>query len=111
MEHIEEAGVHSGDSASVLPPYSLPNTVVEEIKQATYLLAKALNVRGLMNIQFAVKKSNEDHNHGQPGADGVAPLHDSVHASDYVVYILEVNPRASRTSPFVSKATNVPLAK
>ncbi len=89
MEHIEEAGVHSGDSASVLPPYSLPDHVVEEIKQATYALSRALQVRGLMNIQFAVKQT-----------DG-----------EYIVYILEVNPRASRTSPFVSKATNVPLAK
>lgn len=94
MEHIEEAGVHSGDSASVLPPYSLPASVVDEIKQATYALAKELNVRGLMNIQFAVKKPAEE-------------------TSDegYLVYILEVNPRASRTSPFVSKATNVSLAK
>jgi len=89
MEHIEEAGVHSGDSACVLPPYSLPAHVVDEIKQATSALSKALQVCGLMNIQFAVKHS----------------------AGDYQVYILEVNPRASRTSPFVSKATNVPLPK
>ncbi len=89
MEHIEEAGVHSGDSASVLPPYSLPQHVVEEIKQATYALSRELKVRGLMNIQFAVK-----HDDGQ-----------------YVVYVLEVNPRASRSAPFVSKATNVSLAK
>ncbi len=89
MEHIEEAGVHSGDSACVLPPYSLPANVVAEIKQATHALAKALQVCGLMNIQFAVK-------------------HDG---GNYEVYILEVNPRASRTSPFVSKATNVSLAK
>ena len=94
MEHIEEAGVHSGDSASVLPPYSLPASVVDEIKQATYALAKELNVRGLMNIQFAVKKTTDE-------ASG----------DEYLVYILEVNPRASRTSPFVSKATNVSLAK
>lgn len=89
MEHIEEAGVHSGDSACVLPPYSLPQNVIDEIKQATYALATALEVRGLMNIQFAVKENE----------------------SGTQVYILEVNPRASRTSPFVSKATNVPLAK
>ena len=94
MEHIEEAGVHSGDSASVLPPYSLPASVVDEIKQATYALAKELNVRGLMNIQFAVKKTT-----------------DETSGDEYLVYILEVNPRASRTSPFVSKATNVSLAK
>src|SRR5690606_16224648 len=82
-------GVHSGDSACAIPPYSLPSAVVDEIKQATYALARRLQVRGLMNIQFAVKQ-----------IDG-----------HFVVYILEVNPRASRTAPFVSKATNVPLAR
>ncbi|MEI8022216.1 MAG: carbamoyl-phosphate synthase large subunit, partial [Schlesneria sp.] len=101
MEHIEEAGVHSGDSASVLPPYSLPASIIEEIKQATYALAKELQVRGLMNIQFAVKRSGDEK--GTPGI--------SASAAEYLVYILEVNPRASRTSPFVSKATNVSLAK
>ncbi len=101
MEHIEEAGVHSGDSASVLPPYSLPAPIIEEIKQATYALAKELQVRGLMNIQFAVKRSGDEKN--TPGS--------SANAGEYLVYILEVNPRASRTSPFVSKATNVSLAK
>ncbi|MCA8993038.1 MAG: carbamoyl-phosphate synthase large subunit [Planctomycetaceae bacterium] len=89
MEHIEEAGVHSGDSACALPPYSLPDSVIQEIKQATYALANELCVRGLMNIQYAVKKIGDE----------------------YVVYILEVNPRASRTSPFVSKATGLPLAR
>ena len=89
MEHIEEAGVHSGDSACALPPHSLPNSVLDEIRTATRALASELNVCGLMNIQFAVK------------ADG----------DDYTVYILEVNPRASRTSPFVSKATGRSLAK
>lgn len=89
MEHIEEAGVHSGDSACAIPPYSLPGPVVAEIREATIRLAMALKVRGLMNVQYAVKKEN--------GRD--------------VVYILEVNPRASRTSPFVSKATGMPLAK
>ncbi len=89
MEHIEEAGVHSGDSACALPPYSLPNDVVNEIRQATHSLAKALQVRGLMNIQFAVKLDGDQ----------------------YTVYILEVNPRASRTSPFVSKAIGLSLAK
>ncbi|WP_437186194.1 carbamoyl-phosphate synthase large subunit [Planctomicrobium sp. SH668] len=90
MEHIEEAGVHSGDSACALPPYSLPQSVIDEIKTATYALANALGVRGLMNIQFAVKKSDD--------------------GSEFTVYVLEVNPRASRTSPFVSKATGVSLA-
>ncbi|MFO0427030.1 MAG: carbamoyl-phosphate synthase large subunit [Planctomyces sp.] len=89
MEHIEEAGVHSGDSACALPPHSLPPHVIDEIRTATRSLATALQVRGLMNIQFAVKVDD----------DG------------YTVYILEVNPRASRTSPFVSKATGRSLAK
>ncbi|HBG93172.1 MAG: carbamoyl phosphate synthase large subunit [Nitrospirae bacterium GWF2_44_13] len=85
MEHIEEAGIHSGDSACSLPPYSLNNDIVAEIKKQTKALARELNVIGLMNIQFAVK--------------------------DNEIYILEVNPRASRTIPYVSKATGVPLAK
>ena len=89
MQHVEQAGVHSGDSACALPPYSLPESTIAEIRQATYSLAKALNVRGLMNIQFAVKE-----------VDG-----------QQQVYVLEVNPRASRTSPFVAKATGVPLPK
>ncbi len=85
MEHIEEAGIHSGDSACAIPPYSLSDEIVAELKRQTYVLAEALNVRGLMNIQFAVK-----------GGD---------------VYVLEVNPRASRTVPFVSKATGLNLAR
>ena len=85
MEHIEEAGIHSGDSSCVLPPYSLPKETVAEIERQTVALAKELHVVGLMNIQFAVK--------------------------DGVVFILEVNPRASRTAPFVSKATGVPLPR
>ena len=89
MEHIEEAGVHSGDSACALPPHSLPADTVDEIRTATHKLATALHVRGLMNIQFAVKVS-----------DGAQ-----------TVYVLEVNPRASRTSPFVSKATGRSLAR
>ncbi|NLX97446.1 MAG: carbamoyl-phosphate synthase large subunit [Rhodopirellula sp.] len=89
MEHIEEAGVHSGDSACVIPPYSLPGPVVQEIREATYKMARELKVRGLMNVQYAVKKEE-----GRP-----------------VLYVLEVNPRASRTIPFVSKATGVALAK
>ncbi len=85
MEHIEEAGIHSGDSACSLPPYSISQEIVAEIRRQTVLMALELNVKGLMNVQYAVKGS--------------------------VVYILEVNPRASRTSPFVSKATGRPLAK
>jgi carbamoyl-phosphate synthase large subunit len=85
MEHIEEAGIHSGDSACVLPPFSLRQETIEEIKNYTRMLAEELNVIGLMNIQYAVKND--------------------------VIYVLEVNPRGSRTVPFVSKATGVPLAK
>ncbi|MEM9411244.1 MAG: carbamoyl-phosphate synthase large subunit, partial [Planctomycetota bacterium] len=89
MEHIEEAGVHSGDSACSIPPYSLPEETIEEIRAATVALAKHMNVVGLMNIQFAVKREDGKQN----------------------VYVLEVNPRASRTVPFVAKATGLPVAK
>jgi carbamoyl-phosphate synthase large subunit len=85
MEHIEEAGIHSGDSACSLPPYSLAPEIVDEIRKQTEALARALGVVGLMNVQFAVK-----------GED---------------IYILEVNPRGSRTVPFVAKATGLPIAK
>ena len=85
MEHIEEAGIHSGDSACVIPTFSLSQNILDEISSATKAMARELNVRGLMNVQFAVKGEN--------------------------VYVLEVNPRASRTVPFVSKAIGVPLAK
>jgi carbamoyl-phosphate synthase large subunit len=90
MEHIEEAGIHSGDSACSLPPYSLRADVIDEIKRQTVALARKLGVRGLMNVQFAVKKSDT----GQSE-----------------VFIIEVNPRASRTVPFVAKTTGVPIAK
>jgi carbamoyl-phosphate synthase large subunit len=85
LQHIEEAGVHSGDSACTIPPYSLPNDIIAEIRRQTELLAVNLHVRGLMNIQFAVK--------------------------DGEVYLIEVNPRASRTVPFVAKAIGAPIAK
>lgn len=85
MEHIEQAGVHSGDSACSLPPYSLSEQEIEEIKRQTGLMARALNVKGLMNVQFALQ--------------------------DNEVYVLEVNPRASRTVPYVSKVTGLQLAK
>ena len=85
MEHIEEAGIHSGDSACVIPTFSLPNRVLDEISSSTKAMARELKVRGLMNVQFAIK--------------------------DDEVYVLEVNPRASRTVPFLSKAIGVPLAK
>jgi carbamoyl-phosphate synthase large subunit len=89
MEHIEEAGVHSGDSACAIPPYSLAGPIVQEIREATHAMAKALRVVGLMNVQYAIKREGDRQ----------------------VLYVLEVNPRASRTVPFVSKATGVPVAK
>ena len=85
MEHIEQAGVHSGDSACALPPFSLSDSFQEQIREATKVMARALKVVGLMNVQYAIK--------------------------DNKLYVLEVNPRASRTVPFVSKATGIPLAK
>ena len=93
MEHIEQAGVHSGDSACSLPPYSLAPDTIDELKRQTSLMAKGLNVVGLMNVQFAIQKQEVD---GQ--------MVDTV-------FVLEVNPRASRTVPFVSKATGLQLAK
>jgi len=85
MQHIEEAGIHSGDSACILPPYDLPESIVERIKEQTRALARELQVVGLMNVQYAVRDND--------------------------IFLLEVNPRASRTVPFVSKATGLPLAK
>ena len=93
MEHIEQAGVHSGDSACSLPPYSLSQKTIDELKHQTALMAKGLNVVGLMNVQFAIQQIEVD-----------GKLED-------VVYVLEVNPRASRTVPYVSKATGLQLAK
>ena len=95
MQHIEEAGIHSGDSACVIPPHSLPASVLAEIRRQTKLLAEGLKVRGLMNIQFAVA-------HLKPGDQ---------EGTGAEVYVLEANPRASRTVPFVSKATGVQLAR
>lgn len=89
MEHVEQAGIHSGDSACSLPPYSLSKSLQDELRRQTVLMARALKVKGLMNVQFAIQGE---------GAQAV-------------VYVLEVNPRASRTVPFVSKATGQPLAK
>ena len=89
MEHIEQAGVHSGDSACSLPPYSLSREIQDEMRRQTEMMARGLSVVGLMNVQFAIQG----------------------HGDAAVVYVLEVNPRASRTVPFVSKATSLPLAK
>jgi carbamoyl-phosphate synthase large subunit len=85
MEHIEPAGIHSGDSSAVLPPFSLSKNVLQKMEEYTVKVAKALNVKGLMNMQFAVK--------------------------DEVVYVIEANPRASRTVPFIAKAYDVPYIK
>jgi carbamoyl-phosphate synthase large subunit len=90
MEHIEQAGVHSGDSACSLPPFSLARSLQDELRRQTIVMAKELRVVGLMNVQFAIQNDRE----GGP-----------------VVFVLEVNPRASRTVPYVSKATGRPLAK
>ena len=109
MEHIEEAGVHSGDSACCLPPHSLPPSVVTEIEAATVKLARALNVCGLMNVQFAVKKVESTELRGERDDEASSTLNSQL--STHVVYVLEVNPRASRTAPFVSKATGRPWAK
>jgi carbamoyl-phosphate synthase large subunit len=89
MEHIEQAGVHSGDSACSLPPFNLSREVQDELRRQTAMMARGLNVVGLMNVQFAIQGQGDE----------------------AVVYVLEVNPRASRTVPFVSKATSLPLAK
>ena len=85
MEHIEEAGIHSGDSACVIPPHSLNNKIIKEIEKQTTKLARALKVKGLLNVQFAVQNND--------------------------IFIIEANPRASRTIPFVAKATGIPVAK
>ena len=87
MEHIEEAGVHSGDCACSLPPYSLRPETIAELKRQTEAMARALNVRGLMNVQFAIEEP---------------------HSARPRIYVLEVNPRASRTVPFVAKAIGQP---
>jgi carbamoyl-phosphate synthase large subunit len=110
MQHIEEAGIHSGDSACVIPPHSLPPSVVEEIKRQSRALAEVLAVRGLMNVQFAVQMRDpvERGSRAVAGENGGA-TQSGGHGP--TIYVLEVNPRASRTVPFVSKATGVPLAR
>jgi carbamoyl-phosphate synthase large subunit len=94
MEHIEEAGIHSGDSTCCLPPHSLRKEIVDDLEKQSVKLAKALNVIGHMNVQYAVRQSRDPSNLDQ-----------------YEIYVLEVNPRASRTVPFVAKATGVPVVK
>src|SRR5262249_16138891 len=92
MQHIEEAGIHSGDSSCVLPAGDIPEPLLQRMREYTFKLARALKVVGLMNIQFAIPRA---HSASEPGK----------------VYVIEVNPRASRTVPYVSKATGVPMAK
>ncbi|HXW93786.1 MAG TPA: carbamoyl-phosphate synthase large subunit [Terriglobales bacterium] len=96
LQHIEEAGIHSGDSSCVLPAVDIPEALLERMREYTFRLARALKVVGLMNIQFAIPRGNGKSANGVDGGK---------------VYVLEVNPRASRTVPFVSKATGVPMAK
>ncbi|HLW68209.1 MAG TPA: carbamoyl-phosphate synthase large subunit [Gemmataceae bacterium] len=104
MQHIEEAGIHSGDSACVIPPHSLPAAIVEEIKRQARQLALKLEVKGLMNVQFAVSGLVS-------GRVGCSESHNGTTHPLPTVYILEANPRASRTIPFVSKSIGVPLAR
>ncbi|MEY4190799.1 MAG: carbamoyl-phosphate synthase large subunit, partial [Planctomycetota bacterium] len=111
MQHIEEAGIHSGDSASVLPPHSLPSHVVDEIKRQTKALAKELNVRGLMNIQFAITGLKIDHSVDSDKQSKLVPNTSNQGEVPVEIFVLEVNPRASRTIPFVSKAIGIPMAK
>jgi carbamoyl-phosphate synthase large subunit len=100
MEHIEEAGIHSGDSACALPPYTLPDETIERLVDQSKRLAEALQVRGLMNIQYAITRPRPGH--GDEGASA---------GNRHEIYVLEVNPRASRTVPFVSKSTGVSWAR
>ncbi|HKS72839.1 MAG TPA: carbamoyl-phosphate synthase large subunit, partial [Terriglobales bacterium] len=96
MQHIEEAGIHSGDSSCVLPAVDIPPHLMDRMRDYTFRLARALKVVGLMNIQFAIPRSNGGSGNGSEGGK---------------IYVLEVNPRASRTVPYVSKATGIPMAK
>jgi carbamoyl-phosphate synthase large subunit len=112
MQHIEEAGIHSGDSSCVLPTVDIPAPLLQRMRDYTYKLARALRVIGLMNVQFAIPRVELGlAGHGTPAtAGGAEPRNHTVNGSGKV-YVLEVNPRASRTVPFVSKATGVPMAK
>jgi carbamoyl-phosphate synthase large subunit len=106
MQHIEEAGIHSGDSSCVLPAVDIPAHLLERMRDYTFKLARALKVVGLMNIQFAIPRG------GMTGPIGnMSHPRDHGSVNEGKVYVIEVNPRASRTVPYVSKATGVPLAK
>ena len=110
MEHVERAGVHSGDSACSIPPTTLSPRELETICDLTRRIAHALDVKGLLNVQFAVKRPADAEQPGAP-ADGTARAVDDGSGTADGIYVLEANPRASRTVPFVAKATGVPLAK
>jgi carbamoyl-phosphate synthase large subunit len=108
MQHIEEAGIHSGDSSCVLPAVDIPEHLLERMREYTFKLARALKVVGLMNVQFAIPRSEYGDSHfSQKQAEGGH----TTNGTGGKVYVLEVNPRASRTVPYVSKATGVPMAK
>ncbi|HUB01874.1 MAG TPA: carbamoyl-phosphate synthase large subunit, partial [Terriglobales bacterium] len=107
MQHIEEAGIHSGDSSCVLPAVDIPEPLLNRMREYTFKLARALKVIGLMNVQFAIPRHNGEA-HLEPGIP--SPTGGNGH-TEHKVYVLEVNPRASRTVPYVSKATGIPMAK
>jgi len=124
MQHIEEAGIHSGDSSCVLPAVDIPEHLLNRMREYTFKLARALKVIGLMNVQFAIPRSEYSTKHVGTGVDarsGGAELPDTpgletrsytkTNVANGKVYVLEVNPRASRTVPYVSKATGIPMAK
>jgi carbamoyl-phosphate synthase large subunit len=116
MQHIEEAGIHSGDSSCVLPAVDIPEPLLKRMREYTFTLARALKVIGLMNVQFAIPRGSHlgtvgNVGTGAPARPSGAELRSHTADGNGKVYVLEVNPRASRTVPFVSKATGVPLAK
>jgi carbamoyl-phosphate synthase large subunit len=110
MQHIEEAGIHSGDSSCVLPAVDIPEPLFKRMREYTFKLARALKVIGLMNVQFAIPRGANG-GAGAPARPSGAELRSQTADGNGKVYVLEVNPRASRTVPFVSKATGVPMAK
>jgi carbamoyl-phosphate synthase large subunit len=115
MQHIEEAGIHSGDSSCVLPAVDIPEHLLDRMRKYTFKLARALQVVGLMNIQFAIPRSEYGTDHvaadALVGSSGAELRSESGNGAGGKVYVLEVNPRASRTIPYVSKATGIPMAK
>jgi carbamoyl-phosphate synthase large subunit len=113
MQHIEEAGIHSGDSSCVLPAVDIPEPLLKRMREYTFRLARALKVIGLMNVQFAIPRGSHAGNGGTgvPARPSGTEPRSHTASGNGKVYVLEVNPRASRTVPFVSKATGVPLAK